>query len=59
MKAAIKVVSQEDYDKFVKEKSKAALLENLKKQDANKSAATTAEPTAPALPEPPQIAAAR
>jgi cytochrome c oxidase subunit 2 len=40
MKAAIKVVSQEDYEKLVKEKSKAALLENLKKQDAAKSAAT-------------------
>ncbi len=57
MKAAVKVVSQEDYDKFVKEKSKAALLENLKKQDAKKSAATS-EPAAAGEPLP-QVAAVR
>ena len=58
MKAAIKVVSQEDYDKLVKEKSKAALLDNLKKQDATKSAAT-AQPAAVVEDSQPIVAAVR
>ncbi len=63
MKAGIKVVSQEDYDKLVKEKSKAALLENLKKQDATKNAATPEAPAAVEQPVPqeslPQVATVR
>jgi len=51
MKAAVKVVTQEEYDKIVKEKSKEALLDNLKKQSAQQqqhddSAPAAAQPVA-------------